>query len=687
MFGFLQNIKIRSQVALALLLPIVGLLLFSGFTVVEQRRVATEMETLQALAAVAPDVGRLIHELQKERGTSAGFIGSGGSGSFRTKLATQRTATDKAHVQFREAMASLALDDYGTGFAQKIQSAGSMLSSLDQSRAAVESRSSSVADMAKYYTGTIMGLLDIVADMAVLSSNAELTNSITAYINLLHAKERAGIERAMGAAGFGAGQFAAAVHKRFVELIAEQSAFMSVFDIYAVEGQRAYLAETIRGPAVDEVERLRQIAIASGYGGDIGTVKGSYWFETITKKIDLLKAVEDRLEADMIVQAAEIHGTAQTRFLFAAVATLLLLTATGLMVTVIVKGLTGALTRITRAMNALAGGDKTIEVPGTGRGDEIGEMADALNVFKENAIEADRLAEENAAAERKAEEQRRETLLKMADDLEGSVKGVVEQVASAATQMQSSAQAMSSTAEQTSRQSSAVAAASEEASTNVETVSSAAEELSSSIQEISRQMADVDKVSRNAVTTAGKTNETVQVLAEGAQKIGEVVGLINDVAEQTNLLALNATIEAARAGDAGKGFAVVASEVKSLANQTTKATEEISAQIGSVQSVAGDTVEAIGQIGTVIERISEIATAVASAVEEQNAATQEIARNVQQASAGTQEVSTHISGVREAADNTGKSAEEVLGAAGSLTQQSDVLRGEVDKFLSGLRAA
>ena len=278
------------------------------------------------------------------------------------------------------------------------------------------------------------------------------------------------------------------------------------------------------------------------------------------------------------------------------------------------------------------------------------------------------------------------TLNDHAERFESTVKGMVEVVASAATEMQSTARSMETTANSTSEQATAVAAAAEEASTNVQTVASAAEQLSSSISEISRQVAQSTQIAGNAVSEAERTNEMVKGLADAAQKIGEVVGLINDIASQTNLLALNATIEAARAGEAGKGFAVVASEVKNLANQTAKATEEIGAQIGGIQSATQGAVTAIQGIGDTIAEINEIASAIAAAVEQQGAATQEIARNVEQAASGTTEVTQSITQVTQAASETGNAAGQVLQAAGELSTQAENLSGEVTSFLDTIRA-
>lgn len=351
------------------------------------------------------------------------------------------------------------------------------------------------------------------------------------------------------------------------------------------------------------------------------------------------------------------------------------------------RSITSPLSYITQNMRRLADGDTSIVLKNRRLKNEIGNLSRAMGVFLDKTIEMDRMREEQKQKEHQAEAEKREAMQKMADQFETSVGEVVEQVSSAVGEMQSSSEAMGTTAEETTRQAAAVAAASEEASANVQTVASAAEELSGSITEISRQVNHASEVARAAVEEAEETNERIKGLAEAAQKIGDVVALITDIADQTNLLALNATIEAARAGDAGKGFAVVASEVKNLANQTAKATEEIGSQIGGIQTSTQEAVAAIEGIGKIISEIDEVNSGIASAVEQQGAATQEIARNVEQAAAGTHEVSSNITGVSKAATDTGLAALQIKAATSDLSKQSEVLRSEVGRFLTSVRAA
>ena len=349
-------------------------------------------------------------------------------------------------------------------------------------------------------------------------------------------------------------------------------------------------------------------------------------------------------------------------------------------------GISRPIITITNAMRVLAGGDKTVDIPGQDHKDEIGDMAKAVLVFKENMIKAEELAAQEVEAQ-KQRESRARLIEKLTGDFEGDVSVVLKTVSDAATEMQHTATSMTATAEETSRQSTVVAAAAEQASNNVQTVASASEELSASISEISHQVTQSSRVADKAVVEAQSTNAQVRGLAEAAQKIGDVVGLISDIAAQTNLLALNATIEAARAGEAGKGFAVVAAEVKNLANATSKATEEITNQITAIQSETEGAVVAIDSIGTTITEISEIASAIASAVEQQGAATDEINRNVQEASAGTGEVTANIHGVNQAAASTGAAAEQVLSASNNMSQQADILLQKVEAFLSAVKAA
>ena len=373
--------------------------------------------------------------------------------------------------------------------------------------------------------------------------------------------------------------------------------------------------------------------------------------------------------------------------------TLILIASLGILGSVLLASLVASrfirrpIVDMTGAMKTLAAGDTTVAIPGVGRGDEVGAMAAAVQVFQRNMIEADELRAKQKDADARAAAEQRVVMNKMADEFESSVHGIVQMVSSASTQLQSTAQSMSSTADETSRQATSVAAASEQASTNVQTVASAAEELSSSISEISRQVSESTRITTQAVRETERTDAQIKGLSDAAQKIGDVLKLISDIAGQTNLLALNATIEAARAGEAGKGFAVVASEVKSLATQTAKATEEISLKITEMQTATVQSVAAVKSIGQTIGRVNEIATTIASAVEQQSAATKEIARNVQQASTGTDMVSSSIVRVTQAAGENGAAATQVLGASAELARQSETLRSQLGAFVAKIRAA
>jgi methyl-accepting chemotaxis protein len=352
----------------------------------------------------------------------------------------------------------------------------------------------------------------------------------------------------------------------------------------------------------------------------------------------------------------------------------------------LVRGVSAGIKSIVAPMQALGNGDLTAQVPHQGEKTEIGAMAEALQVFKQ-ALIAKKAADEAAARDADAKIERGRRVDSITRDFESLIGEIVATVSSASTQLEASAGTLTTTAERAQQLTTTVAAASEEASTNVRSVASATEEMASSINEIGRQVQDSARMAGEAVDQARKTNDRVSELSKAAARIGDVVELINTIAGQTNLLALNATIEAARAGEAGRGFAVVASEVKALAEQTAKATGEIGQQITGIQTATQDSVNAIKEIGGTIEKLCEISSTIASAVEEQGAATQEISRNVQQAAHGTQQVSSNITDVQRGASETGSASSQVLAAAQSLSGDSNRLKLEVGKFLNSVRAA
>ncbi|WFU38595.1 CHASE3 domain-containing protein [Bradyrhizobium sp. CB82] len=409
------------------------------------------------------------------------------------------------------------------------------------------------------------------------------------------------------------------------------------------------------------------------------------------KAMDGLRAVVQEMDAEerslltvraLASDAASANAT--LAMLIGGIVTLLLSLVGAFGVAVVV---TRPIQRITSEMGILAKGDTSVAISATERKDEIGQMAGAVQVFKTNAIEVERLKAEQLEVESRNAEQRKADMTRLANEFEGAVGEIIQAVSSASTQLEASASTLTSTADRSQKLATTVAGASEEASTNVQSVASATEEMASSVGEISRQVQESARMAGDAVGQARTTSERVSELSKAASRIGDVVELINTIAGQTNLLALNATIEAARAGEAGRGFAVVASEVKALAEQTAKATGEIGQQITGIQAATNDSVGAIKDISSTIERLSEISSAIAAAVEEQGAATQEIARNVQQAAQGTQQVSSNIADVQRGATETGTASSQVLSAAQMLSNDSSRLKTEVSKFLTNVRAA
>jgi methyl-accepting chemotaxis protein len=464
----------------------------------------------------------------------------------------------------------------------------------------------------------------------------------------------------------------------------------SLLDTFAT---RFGLSADERG-AVDSISKAQKTYVSAVKdavdiaGADVATavsfmMAADDQYRALADQLNQLETVEKRLTDRAAADgAASAAAATQRSLVLLGVALLLAIAATAFVSRVIGRPIVG----MTRSMRALADGDVTVEVPGAGRGDEIGGMANAVQIFKESMTRADRLAAEQQT-ERAAKEQRSAHVESLVHTFEANVGALIGVLSSASTELETTAQSMSLTAGETGQEAITAATAAEQVSAGVQTVAATVEQLTASIGEIGRQVDQSGQITDRAVEHVQRTDTIVRALVTNTQNIGQVVDLITSIAGQTNLLALNATIEAARAGDAGKGFAVVASEVKSLAQQTAKATENIAAQIAEVQGSTAGVVDAITKITETIQEVSTIATAIGAAIEEQRAATSEIARSVQQTAASTQRVTGNIEHVSQIANNTGMAAHRVLDAAGDLSRHAEKLSAEVTSFTKEVRAA
>jgi methyl-accepting chemotaxis protein len=681
----LEHLRISHRLALAIAAPVLVVIGLAAHLIWVTWAERAEMAELNVLAEGIGKISRLVHELQRERGMSAVFLSSKGT-QMREELTAQRKRTDEERRSTSAVLKTLAGLD-SRKIRDAVGGAESAAAALDGRRSDIDALTIVAADSSAYFTDAIGKLLSVTRSVAHVSSRVDVSTALSAYLSLTQGKEHAGQERALAAGGITLGRFDLPSYRKLLAQVTAQDIHFSAFLAAATSPQRDFYERTLSGGVIDGFKKMRDTIANGGLSGEMAGLDNASWFKAATGRIDALKTVEDQVASDMLAltSAKRDEATQQLVWLVSVIGVGLLVTVA--LVWLMARSITRPIDVLSIAMKALAGGDTSVAIEGTHRRDEIGGMAGAVQVFKDNMIEAERLRNERSAAEARMAAQRRAEMMKLADEFQQAIGGIVSTVSTASTQLEGSAGTLTSTAHRAQEMATMVAAASEEASTNVQSVASATEELSSSVTEISRQVQESARMAGEAVSQARTTTERVSELSKAAARIGDVVELINTIAGQTNLLALNATIEAARAGEAGRGFAVVASEVKALAEQTAKATGEIGQQITSIQAATGESVDAIKAISGTIERLSEVASTIAAAVEEQGAATQEISRNVQQAAQGTHQVSANIVDVQRGASDTGSASSQVLSAAKSLSGDSARLRQEVDKFLSGVRAA
>jgi methyl-accepting chemotaxis protein len=679
MTSWMTKISIAAKIAILCLVPVLAAAGIGFGLLIKERGIANEAERVADAVRLAPSISGLVHELQRERGTSAGFIGSKG-GKFEAELRESRHDTDRALTAFRKAFGSGDGRATLPAFSRPAAAAEKNLARLETIRGDITAAKLTAPDSAAFYTSTIADLLALTEAVIGITDDGEIVRALVGWNALLQGKERAGQERAAGATGFGSGTFAPVVHRGFVRLAAQQDTFFGRFRDLATADWNAAWDAALAGPVQKDVDRMRTIAWEAPFGSDVRSVAAQAWFDAASRRIDALKTIEDRVATDIVTVADARAAAARSTFWILAGFLTILAAVTAAISVYVARSISRPVGRLSEVMRRLAENDVAVNVEGRERGDEIGGMARAVAVLRENVVERMRL-EGAAEAERKRERDRQAHVDRIVTDFRTTITATLSALGGETDAMRRTAGTLTEVARAASNEAASARSASTGASANVQTVAAASEELAASIREIATQTQKAGAIVGRATETAIATDNDVSSLSEAAEKIGTVVGMIRDIAGQTNLLALNATIEAARAGEMGKGFAVVASEVKALAQQTSVATTEIADQIAGIQASTRGAVDAIRSITKAIGEISALTTTIASAVEEQETATREIAQSVQCASDGTGQVARNVASVDEAIIATSSEAGRVRSASDTLTRAASELSHAVEKFL------
>jgi methyl-accepting chemotaxis protein len=645
----LSKVSVRAKLLTLALVPALALGFFAGEVALRRQADASAASTARMMVQADIAFGNLLHEMQKERGMTAVFLSSKGT-RFASEMQAQRLVTDA-----RRATLTAFLAAHGTSFPAALRGtldrAASTIAGVQQTRDQASALNVPVAAVSGWFTSTNASTIGAMAALTNYVRQVDLAARAQAYTAFCRGKEQAGVERAQLANVFGTDRFAAGQLAGVVTAIASAQAYLTVFQGSAAAGVLTEYRDRMAQPVVGQVAGMEKAALDRAGTGGFG-VDSTAWYNAATSKINLLKNVEDYQTRAMLALADDLGRSARNALVIALVLGVLLILLTLALAILVIREVTGSLRqlRIGLAEIAEGDGDLTRRLPDNRR-DEFGAVATAFNHF------AGRIQE-------------------LVQRVSGNAAGLSE----AARKLSEVNGELSASSQQTEAQATTVSASAGEVSRNVQSVAAGAEEMGASIREIARNAGEVAQIADNAVRTAETTNGIVSKLGDSSREIGEVVKVITSIAEQTNLLALNATIESARAGEAGKGFAVVAGEVKELAQETAKATDDISRRIGIIQNDTTAAVQAIGEISRVVGEINAYQATIASAVEEQTATTNEMTRSVSDAATGSADIATTIGGVADASTVTNNGLAEARRATADLARMADDLQTLVGSF-------